>query len=447
VKCNETKPTCNQCSRLNLGCQWFRGGQKSIKISRQGHGPLKSRSHWTPTPIAPKLSGDLIAECPVRPKQLSFPTSQLRSDSLDTASESDANFKQLEVNGGSLHLVIPYAPMSSHGDMGPFGDPQYIMETDHYMSNYFSIDCCPSVDFFEPGPTASLLGYEMPLPNSLKLSNHEHEALRHYQTTYSLYRTTKDPNWSTHKVLLRIGSYDKMIMHLLLAVSLHDYAVRTGHNGSIQEAKVHFRKGAQALANMSAIGTRYDEVVMMAAYFFIYLYMSKRKSTTPEQLNQLSLTVLSYVQKHDLIVQCAGSYSLSIQQTAAKDISSSHGCSLLARLIMWTFDEDVKCSFQGTGGHFARYLSGCKSSIKEIYDTSKNALVDHWGKSYPYSQVLDDDQNSTVLEFLWVLMALWQDINDLSHTFDESPLRERIEQKFRVFEEVCAHLLCSMRVF
>jgi hypothetical protein len=252
-------------------------------------------------------------------------------------------------------------------------------------------------------------------------------------------RYIERPNWSTHKVLLRMGSHEKMIMHLLLAVSLNDYSIRTGYSSSSQEAESHFRAGAQILINTSSACMDTDDVVMMAAYFFLYLYMSKRKSTEPQRLSQLSLTVLNYVKRQDLLASCISSQTAS-DTSQLNRITSCHNRSLLARLIMWTLDEDVKCSFQGIGGHFARHLAGSDAKTKDIYDTSRNALVDHWGSLYPHSQVLDDDQNSTVLEFLWALMPLWQDINDLHQESDPSNTKSRIEQKFILLEQVCLKL-------
>jgi hypothetical protein len=286
-----------------------------------------------------------------------------------------------------------------------------------------------------PGP--SLSDIHLMLPNSMRLSRTGHEALRHYQTTYSLYRTTKDPNWSTHKVLLHIGAQNAMIMNFILAVSLNDYSLRTGQISPSLEAEGHFQEGARLFTHtLTTASSSVDDVLMMSAYFFIYLYMSKRKSTAPHQLSQLSSTVLKYVQKRDLVTYCISALPLS-DMTLEQSISSRHKRSLIARLVMWTMDEDVKCSFQGIGGHFARYLTNRDARTKDIYYASRNALGDYWGERlYPHSQALDDDQNSTVLEFLWAMMSLWQDINDLYGILEPSEQKSRIEQKFLLLEEV-----------
>lgn len=231
-----------------------------------------------------------------------------------------------------------------------------------------------------------------------------------------------------------MATSDAMIMHILLAVSLNDCSIRSGQSSPSWEAEEHFGLGTQLLIDASSSLFKPDDVTMLAAYFFIYLYMSKRRSTDPRRLNQLSLTVLQFIRKKDLIAHCIGSDSLPEQHSTLSRPQRNR--SLLSRLIMWTLDEDVKCSFQGIGGHVASHFAQRGVKTKEVYDASRNALGDHWGSEYPHSQVLDDDQNSTVLEFLWVLMPLWQDINDLQRLPDQLASKSRIEQTFVNLEKV-----------
>lgn len=86
-------------------------------------------------------------------------------------------------------------------------------------------------------------------PSSLTLNSGEHHALKHYQTTFSIYRTTKDPKWSTHKLLLDLGASNSMIMHFILAVSINDVNRRKEHYDS-SEAEGHFEAGARELIGM-----------------------------------------------------------------------------------------------------------------------------------------------------------------------------------------------------
>jgi hypothetical protein len=391
---------------------------------------MKSRADtWMPAPIAPTPPE------PLTTGNVSSLESEWSNPLLEEMeSKSDEWAQQMSDDGSSFTLLGaldgPFDLANSQSvDVSRESTELAQLLTSHSYADRIGHDLLAMASI------SSLSDYHMELPNSLQLSVYEHEALRHYQTTYSLYRTTKDPNWSTHKVLLHLGSSDKMIMHLLLAVSLDDHSVRTGYSSSSQEAENNFRAGAELLIKTSSLGMETDKVVMMAAYFFLYLYMSKRASTTTQQLSQLSLTALNYVKKHGLLQSATGSPALSDQ--SALSSTTTHNRSLLARLIMWTLDEDVKCSFQGSAGHFAKHLTSGDAKTKDIYDASRNALGDHWGLLYPHSQILDDDQNSTVLEFLWALMELWQDINDLSQESKPSDLKSRIKERFNLLEEVC----------
>jgi hypothetical protein len=440
VKCDEKHPSCAECSRLCLLCKWSQGKKPSIKSIRRGYGPVKSRDEtWTPRCIIPIPSHSSAAsafQTVATAVNSSSPPPEWRdSVAPNQDSTSDEWWQRLDVESEGLDFETTTEEVVAIGKTQKFAS-LFFEDVQQLFTINLPTDMGPSDNLSGMFISPPLSEFHMTLANSMTLSPHEHEALKHYQTTYSLYRTTKDPNWSTHKVLLNLGSQDTMIMHLLLAVSLNDYCLRSGQSLSSQQAEDHFQIGAQQLISKMNAGAETDNVVMMAAFFFVYLYMSKRKFTAPERLSQLSQTVLNYVQKQDLVARCIGRLPLSGQT----HLLSNYNRSLLARLIMWTLDEDVKCSFQGTGGHLARYLAKRSAKTKDIYDASRNALGDHWGTGYPHSQMLDDDQNSTVLEFLWAMMPLWQDINDLSHSEENyQELKASIEQKFTFLEEVSLH--------
>jgi len=432
VKCDEKRPNCARCARLRLTCNWL-AERIPLHAKRRGVGSLKTRDEtWTSKPILPALTD------------------------LNTGDGKDSHDLSMEF----LLDPPPLGPEQGIDDWWENGDPDFQSNAwlpVHELSGLDdSNDVQPNMNFDHPEPIAGNNGaplqattsmfmgqplsyYHISLPNSLTLSTNEHDALRHYQTTFSLYRTTKDPKWSTHKVLLSFGSQNAMVMHLLLAVSINDQSLRRREEHAAEVAQSHFRAGALMLTDLMANYTESDHVPLMAAYFFLYLYMSKRKSIAPQRLKQLSLTVLEFVKSHELDARCLGR-STSLPQSEASHLDAFKYRSVLARLIMWTFDEDVKCSFQGHGGDFARYLTAKGERTKEVYDASRNALITHWGADYPNSQMLDDDQNSTVLEFLWAMMAVWQDINDLTQHPDSitSGLDNRIEQSFALLQVVSA---------
>lgn len=290
----------------------------------------------------------------------------------------------------------------------------------------------------------SLPDDHFPLPNSLILNSREHHALGHFQTTFSIYRTTKDPEWSTHKLLLSIGAEDEMIMHLILAVSINDVCHRQGHESS-QEAQRHFEAGTQALIKTIEKDSPADHVYLMAGFLFLYLYMPKRKSIPRQRIRQLSMTVRDFVKKHNLDNLCLEPLPENGSPVASQYLNTRDR-SILARLIIWIFDEDVKCGFQDSGGYLAEHLTAHRERTMAVYEVSRTVLEVYWGSNYPQCQTDDDNDNAVELEFLWVLTALWQDINELAEgsTLDPGMVQRRIKQRFSLLEKVSLHLQYSL---
>jgi hypothetical protein len=268
------------------------------------------------------------------------------------------------------------------------------------------------------------------------LSVKKRQALEHYQTTFSIYRTTKTPKWSTHKLLLDLSAENSMLMDFILAVSLNDVCHRKEHDSS-QEAQEHFEAGARALIETIKEQSAKDYVFVMASFLFLYLYMPKRKSVPRQRIRQLSLTVLEYLKQHHLDSRCLDSTPHLDTPGSPRDITSRDR-HVLARLIIWIYDEDVKCGFQGSGGLLAEYLTAHRERTMAVYEVSRTVLKAHWSSNYPAWESADDDDNAVELEFLWALTGLWQDINELSQGVDlhQVEMRDRIEERFTLLEKV-----------
>jgi hypothetical protein len=285
----------------------------------------------------------------------------------------------------------------------------------------------------QPMVYRSLPDQHIPLPSSLVLGSEEHNALGHYQSTFSIYRTTKKPKWSTHTLLLDLGNENPMIMHFILAVSINDICHRREHESS-QEAQSHFEVGASELITTMKRDSAKDHISLMVAFLLLYLYIPKRKSVPRERIEQLSKTVYEYIKRHRLDSRC-------LERTSGAVVDgenfSDADRTLLARLIIWIYDEDVKCSFQGFGGYLADHLTTHRERTMAVYEMSRTALEAHWGSKYPREEAADDDDNAMELEFLWALTALWQDINQLNQgPEDMDDSIQRIEQRFRLLERV-----------
>jgi hypothetical protein len=223
-----------------------------------------------------------------------------------------------------------------------------------------------------------------------------------------------------------------MIMRFILAVSINDVCYRQ-ENESPKEAQDHFRTALRDLAEIVEEDLAENYQYMMAAFLFLFLYIPKQRSIPPSTVNQLSIAVRDFVKSHKLD-------SLCLEQMSETGVANSFACpdrNVIARLIIWTYDEDVKCRFQGYGGYLAEYLTAHRERTMAVYEVSRVVLQAHWAAGYPQEQADDDDDNAMELEFLWVLTALWQDINELTQkTFlDCVESCHRIEQRFTLLQK------------
>lgn len=228
-----------------------------------------------------------------------------------------------------------------------------------------------------------------------------------------------------------------MLMQFLLAVSINDFGLRHENELPSIDAQVHFKAGAQVLVEAIRNDTKKDHLALMASFFFLYIYISKGKFMSPQSLTQLSKSVLDYVKRHNLDTLCLEAPS-SLNSSHGSTLGSIRERSVLARLIIWIFDEDLKCGCQGSGGYLARYLTEHKERTMKIYDVARSSLEAHWGADYPDRQVIDDIENSAVLEFLYEMMPLNQEIRELSENsnLNIAEAHSRIERSFAFLEQV-----------
>jgi hypothetical protein len=442
-KCDKVFPNCSRCVQLHIVCEWPRAGP-SLRDRRRGLGSLKSRQevHWTPKPILPIVP--VVANSVKDQSHQEDAKPGLRSESLSVLPQTTqmADYIQIEDDWWlPLDFEIPNSLQSaiSNGHL----------DVTTEIPNAFSLIGFQDLDLFVPNGgsnhsvppvishiSRSLSGCHLSLPNSLTFSVTEHQAIAHYETVFSLYRATKDPHWSTHKVLLRLGSHNAMVMHFVLAVSLNDFSSRTHHNASFDDAQIHFEAGAQLLIQANKDNHTKDHVAMLSSFFFLYLYMLNRGFVATQRLRHLSMTVLDYMKTYSLSAQC-----LIPRTTETSEFSSkftSRECSLLARLIIWIFHEDLKCGFQNSGGYLAKYLADNRTDTANIYEISRNVLELQWGEDYPDYQIVDDIENSDVLEFLYAMMPLHQDINELCQETGLSmeEMKSSVQERFSILEKV-----------
>ena len=430
VKCDEQRSICGRCSRLDLRCDWIR------------QATVKERKRLQKTRAAPK---EILPE----PSRTSHPP-----EDLPTAEQSSTNelVDYLGANNASEwctsdstgHVIDGFNTWPD--DLWSFDlsidDPSQPLALDSIPSatgSQLSLSDLksPYVDIgsFELSRTLNTLKpdlsiQKLALTPSFQVTKREHHALHHFQTQFSLSRTSKCPSWSTHALMLHLGWELPMTMHLIIASSLTDLSLRSSENKALYHFAVpHFRAGLQLLIDLLNSGGEPDHTTVLPAFFFVYVYMTMRQDTPAQDVSQLSQMVLNHVRRYNLDGRPAAEaeihYSIPQNNTA-----------FTSRMLIWLFYEDVASCSLGQGGTLARYLLSDPDHLREIYEQSTTSLEACWGQYYPDSEAVDDVENATVLRSLFDVMSFFQNINQLYEFFtvEES---ERIRKDLDALEEVC----------
>lgn len=268
----------------------------------------------------------------------------------------------------------------------------------------------------------------------------ENEALHHYRTYFPTVSVTKNLVWSTHMVMLRYGSQTPMSMHLLIAASLMNLATNKNYDDSMcQAAREHARAGSHLLIESLNSGTEPDHIIILSSFFFLYKYMEKQKEPSPRGMAELSQAACNHVKLYALDSLSA---NLPPSPVSTKDITvaqiihrDKREC--LARLIVWLFYEDVAASVKGHGGSLAHYLCAKPEQIDEIYQQATTSLESAWGSDYPESEIIDDIENGPILRFLYEVMTLYTEVNNIYRSsFPLAADIDAVEGKIRRLGEV-----------
>jgi len=242
VKCDERRPKCSRCARLHLSCSWPML-ELRLQAIRRGSGSWRSREgRWSPRPMlpAPNVGANFSS-------YENYIPSALPSESelvMDLCPLPDEWWATMGVDQEGLNW--PTNSNCADDLFLPSNSPSPDLNALDEIFSSIDAEMIASVGLGSALPQ-SLSDFHIPLANSMVLSSKEHHALEHWQTTFSIYRTTKNAKWSTHKLLLDLGSYNIMIMHLILAVSINDVCHRQENAPASQEAQNHFDAGAREL--------------------------------------------------------------------------------------------------------------------------------------------------------------------------------------------------------
>lgn len=264
-------------------------------------------------------------------------------------------------------------------------------------------------------PLSNISALEIALEPSFQVTTREYRAVNHFQTQFSLSRTSKSPSWSTHSLILRLGLGNSMVMHLIIASALYDLLLSANDQHLSGLAAKHYHTGAQLLINAINDGGQSQSNVL-SSFFLLYVCMSLREDPIATA-SRVSLMLTRYIQTNDLDGQSSN---------AVDTVTSDGERSYTARLIIWLVYEDIGMAFKGSCGALAAYARGQPARMEAIYEQSSTIFESCWGTLYPDSEAVDDVENSTVLRFLFDVMCIMQDINHLKPTDQVSDIEQRM---------------------
>ena len=291
------------------------------------------------------------------------------------------------------------------------------------------IDICPVQDngssTWSTSPQAPIFS-SMTLYEGFEVTTRERQAVQHFQTRFSLSRSTKSPPWSTHSLILYHGMSSPMVMHLVIASAMADLSLRSDESSIVALARRHYRIGAQLLSQSTG-SEQGEHANVLTCFFLLYIYLMMREDSA-DVLSHLSLTTLGYIQRFNLDGQASSAIGAVITDEQRTFVS---------RMIVWLLYEDIAISFIGHEAHFAKYGRQNQAAMQAVYEQSSATFETCWGSFYPDSEAIDDVENSTVLRFLFAVMGLLEDINQA----DTETEAARIEYELDSLQEKSKSLI------
>ncbi len=270
----------------------------------------------------------------------------------------------------------------------------------------------------------------------------EADAIQYYTGAYPTMTISKDVHWSSYRIMLERGSQVPMTMHLLIAASLMDLATSQNYDKAIcRAARAHAKSGILLLMSASKSGSGSDPIDVATAFYFLYRYMAVLKDGDVSEMSKWSASASNYVKEN-----CLGDLCTSTRPTSANSTAKSQARwqaltpakkAHLARIIVWTFYEDIFATIRGYGGSLALYWCAESQRLREIYQHSGAELESMFGEEYPDREIVDDVQNSPIITFLYDVMGLYAEVNRVARS-QPIPMADKLalEDKIDKFEAV-----------
>ena len=384
-----------RCERLKLNCRW-----------EERRVPLKERR---------RLEAEEWAATPPNIRQAQKATDL--EQALDTPNDQATVASPL-----SLGFMYDITADTDAGQPDNIFDSISVSWTDSF-----------SDPFMFASPTSDMvLGMDTAfssLPSLVALTKVEHQALDYLQKELIGFGS-KSPPWSTHAILMRFGSEQPMVLHLLLAASLTELSYHKQNSERLyKDAENHYQLGRSLLSKTMSSFEEPDHIAVVASFWCLYLCQRRNRKTQTISHRVISRMMRDYLQKYglDRIMTLPKSYA---GKSPSSEITSPDRISLLSRLTVWFFWTDVESCFQGAGGSIARlllqsYHSSPTQGVLNIYERSRGALELNWGSKYPDSELADDLKNGSPLELINRTWVIVQEINEATEYGALDPSRSR----------------------
>ncbi|KAJ6068608.1 hypothetical protein N7499_010495 [Penicillium canescens] len=340
VKCDEHRPRCHRCGRLQLECEWPTQ-PPSLSSRRRGLGPIKNREDaWAPPIILPKsVSRNSLNDLP-QAGEISGDTVEPPA-SLGTA--EDRYRESVHINPDDLPSPDPTE--SGIAQLMGFNEPISMAVHDQYAEFpiLFPLQSFPPHHFLaDAGPV--LLASGIGVNHAPSLGSSDTQAVLFHRTVFAPLKSTRKAASSAHCLFLGLALQNAMTLHFLLAVSHNELAIHLGfYKQPPQESWNHLQHGSRIFLQALNPLAQLDHVGTMLSFLYMYMFWMRRNPFNLQKLRELSASVLTYVKSYNLDELCAGSSSLAPDAL------------LLSRILTYLYDRDGFCGFFGCGGSFASY--------------------------------------------------------------------------------------------
>lgn len=419
VKCDEIHPICGRCTRLSLNCEWLAAGP-TLKERRRLQRGLRWRETLQPVAILSKdatSTNSQSVDGSLNAADANVVCNTLESHSADERVDFDFDLSSvLDLAEPSIvqDLQSNTASFGTGMDDNSYDDNNHTIHEDILTTWQDLMTTRPSLSFPTLFTSPVLSTYNTPLPSSIVMDKHVHQALDHYSTTFSMTFTKKHPKWSTLGIIKVFASTEPMLMHLLLAVSLRDLCWRGDDEELRSSTETHYRHGTQLLVEqMASPDKSTNHVSILISFWFLYLYKNKSVDVDVEFLKKLSRSVSEHVQRYNL--DYVGNMTVSDQSDTDKETKrpsmNAKDSSLIALMITCLYYQDIKYGFYHCGGKLAKYLNTNKQRLAQVYDLGRHAHILNWAEEYPMQEVVDDTQNYAMLKLNNELNIILEDMN------------------------------------